>query len=260
MKELKSCLAKEKDEDTISNPSSVRSLTCHEALSESPVRHFSAVCESSGQTAGSVSTPDTDKKENTFVSQSDSSLKDSSSVKSSHRGVTADSTDQVGAGEKSGTSLPRKPTIRRVKTVRPTHIPDVPFGRTKPVSLFESLTKSKMSPKKGNALKNPCQSEIVKIKPDPESDDFKHNVKGCDAESYQSQEPLSEKQLPKEFKSDPAGTISEEDAAMEDSSRVPKNDEDSRAEEEKASGTASLLSAANVARRKDGEVVVVWTR
>ncbi|XP_071795345.1 GON-4-like protein isoform X2 [Asterias amurensis] len=250
LKELKSCLAKEKDEETMSNPSSVRSLTCHEILSDSPVRHFSAIGESSGQAGRSVSLSDSEKKDNVLFPQSDSSGMDSKSPCSV---ITAGSPAQVSASEKSVTSLPTKPTIRRVKTVRPTHIPDVPFGqRSKPVSLFESLAKSRPSPTEDDSLENPFKTEILKTEPEAES---KNNF----VESDQSNEPVPEKRNPEECKTELSGTVPAPEASA-GLSEMPKTEEDSRAEQEKASGASSLLSAANVARRKDGEVVVVWTR
>ena len=171
--------------------------------------------------------------------------------------ITVGSPAQVSASEKSGTSLPTKPTIRRVKTVRPTHIPDVPFGqRSKPVSLFESLAKSRPSPTEVDSSENPFKTEILKTEPEAES---KNNF----VEFDQSHKPVLEKQNPEEGQTELSGTVPAQEASTEDSaglSEMPKTEEDSRAEQEKASGASSLLSAANVARRKDGEVVVVWTR
>ncbi|XP_038071708.1 GON-4-like protein isoform X2 [Patiria miniata] len=250
MRQLKERLAEEKTEDGEgSNPPSVKNLMCEETLPDSPVRHFSTVGKHEKIDASVQETkPNKTDPKKTLLPEIVSTVP-----------ATQDS-NRVGDTEKGQRSLPRKPakTIRRVQTVRLTHSPKVPFGKSERVPLFESLAKLRSSP---------VQSPVASSSELAEGN-LEENATGSIKVQYDGQAvkavsvSVQKHDVPEKLADDAteaAKSSSQEGVSGDESSRSTKSpiSKDLRSDSGKAGGTL-LLSAANV-DRKDG-AVIVWTR
>ncbi|XP_022103004.1 GON-4-like protein [Acanthaster planci] len=241
MRQLKECLAQEKTGGgESSNPPSVKNLICDETLPESPIRHFSP--------AGIPTKIDTSVKVEQDVAgqqmrtepRSPTQMQETVSV------VTfAQDSSSSKDGEKDQRSLPRRPepTKRRVQTVRLAQSPSVSFGQSERVPLFESLAKLRSSPVEIRSSET--SSKLTKKDSKEEAVDMK-KVQYNEKSGKSEPESLAT-----------AKRSSEEDEPTDDSSKNPVSEE-MKPDCQKTGGTL-LLSAANV-DRKDGEVIVVWTR